>query len=168
MRITVSSIPEGGIEEELRLPVDLGDVKLKEDVQVFLRVSKSGSEVLVEGRFRFVAFLVCSRCLKEFSFPIKNNFSIEYSPYRELSKEKEHELTREELDVNFYHNDEIDIEDLIREQIFLFVPMRPLCKSDCQGICPQCGTNLNEISCGCSSEKIDHRLAPLKKLRNGK
>lgn len=168
MRITVSSIPEAGIEKELRLPVDLGDIKLKEDVQVFLMVSKSGSKVLVEGQFTSVIFLVCSRCLREFSFPIKNNFSMEYTPYRELSKEKEHELKREELDISFYHNDEINIEDLIREQIFLFVPMKPLCKSDCQGICPQCGANLNEMSCGCSSEKIDLRLTPLKKLRNGK
>jgi uncharacterized protein len=168
MRITVSSIPESGIEEELRLPVTRGDIKLKGDVQVSLRVSRFGSKVLVDGWFTAVVFLVCSRCLKEFSFPIKNNFSIEYIPYMEPSKEQEHELTREELDVSFYYGDEIDIEDLIREYVLLSVPMKPLCKLDCQGICPECGTDLNETPVhrsGCGTEKIDPRLTPLKRLK---
>jgi len=168
MRITVSNIPESGIEEELRVPIAIGDIKLKEDVRVFLKASRFGSKVLVEGRFTSVAFVICSRCLEEFSFPIEDSFSIEYIPYGELAQGKEHELTKEDLDISFYHNDEINVEDLIREQILLSVPMKPLCKSDCQGICPECGTNLNETPIhrsGCSSEKIDHRLTPLKKLK---
>ena len=164
-RITVSGIPDSGIEEKLRVPIALGDIKLKEDIQVFLKVSRFGSKVLVDGIFTSVVFLVCSRCLKEFSFPIENNFSIEYTPYRELVEEKEHELTKEELDISFYHNDEINVEDLVREQMLLFVPMKPLCKSDCQGICPECGTNLNESSCKCSLGGIDPRLEPLEKLK---
>lgn len=169
MRIAVSSIPDSGIEEELRLLLNLEEVRLKGDVQVSLKVSKFGDKVLVDARVVAMTFLVCSRCLKEFSFPIKVDFSDEYIPYREFTEKTEHELTKDELDVNFYQDDEIDIEDLIREQILLTVPMKSLCKSDCQGICPKCGKNLNETPIhrsGCSIERIDPRLTPLKNLKN--
>lgn len=164
MRLEVSSIPDSGIEEELKLPMTLSDV-LEGDVQVFLKAFKFGSKVLVDGRVASVVSLICSRCLKEFSFPIKINFSVEFIPYREFAEEKEHELTKEKLDISFYQDDEIDVGGLIREQILLAVPMKPLCMSDCQGMCPKCGKNLNEASCGCSAEGIDPRLEPLKKIK---
>lgn len=165
MRLTVSDIPDGGIEEELKLPIALGDVVLKGDVQVFLTASRFGSKVLVDGRIVSLALLICSRCLKEFSFPVNINFSVEYIPFSEFAEEDEHELTKNKLDVSFYHGDEIDIDDLIREQMLLTIPMKPLCTSMCKGICPKCGRNFNETSCECSIEKIDPRLAPLKKFK---
>lgn len=166
MRIIVSSIPESGIEEEIRLSLTLSDIRFEEDVKVFLKVSKSGDKVLVDGRAISMASLVCSRCLKDFSFPVNISFNAEYIPHQEFIEVGERELTTEELDVSFYHGDEIDIEDLIREQILLSVPMKPLCKPDCQCICPKCGKNLTEASCGCSSEGVDPRLAPLKRFKN--
>ena len=165
MRLTVSSIPADGIEERLRLPISLNDVVLEGDVQTFLKASKVGDNVLVGGYVSSVALLICSRCLKKFSFPLKINFNVEYVPSGSISEADEYELTKKELDVGFYQNDEIDIENLVREQILLAVPMKPLCKSDCEGICPKCGKDLNEMSCGCSSDDIDSRLAPLKKLK---
>ncbi len=165
MRLTVSCIPESGIEEKLKFPIALNDIVLEEDVQVFLKASRFGDKVLVDGRATSVASLVCSRCLKKISFPVKVSFNVEYIPYREFAEEDEYELTREELDVSFYRDDEIDIGGLIREQMLLAVPMKPLCESDCRGICPKCGKNLNEGSCGCSTEEIDPRLTPLKRFK---
>lgn len=168
MRLTISSIPESGIEEELKFPIALNNVVLEEDVQVFLKASRFGDKVLVDGRATSMASLVCSRCLKKISFPVKMRFNVEYIPYREFAEEDEHELTREELDVSFYRDDEIDIRDLVREQMLLAIPMKPLCGSNCQGICSKCGKNLNEASCECSTEEIDPRLAPLKSLKDRK
>lgn len=165
MRIIVSSIPEDGLEEELQLPLSLGDIALKKEVRVLFKASKFGDRVLMNGHITSEAELVCSRCLKNFPYPVKINFNAEYAPYFKFTGEEEHELTKEELDVSFYQGDEINIGGLIKEQIILAVPMKPLCKSDCRGLCLKCGENLNEISCDCSFEEVDPRLEPLKKLK---
>ena len=165
MRITVSLIPESGIKEELKLPIAIGERASEEEVRVSLDVSRFGDRVIVKGRAASGVALTCSRCLKEYSYPVKVNFDVEYVPFSELSEEGEHELARNELDISFYRNDEIDIGDLVREQILLAIPMKPLCELDCRGICFRCGKNLNEEVCECSAGEIDPRLAPLKKLR---
>lgn len=165
MRIIVSSIPEDGLEEELQLPLLFGDISLKKDVRVLFRASKFGNKVLVTGKITSEAELVCSRCLNNLPYPVKINFNAEYVPQFKFTGEEEHELTKEELDVSFYQGDEINIEGLIKEHIILSVPMKPLCKSDCRGLCLKCGENLNEISCDCSFEDVDPRLEPLKKLK---
>ncbi len=165
MKIKVSDIPESGIEKELKFPLTLNEVGLTRGVDVVLRIRRFGKKVLVDGRTTCVADLVCSRCLKQISRPMDVGFNLEYIPYREYGEKDEHELTSKELDFSFYQDDEIDIGDLIREQIILAVPMKPLCEPDCKGICSKCGTNLNEMSCDCGSDEIDTRLAPLKKLK---
>ena len=165
MRIIVSSIPEDGLEEELQLPLSFGDIALKKDVRVLFRASKFADKVLVNGQITSEADLVCSRCLKNLSYPVEINFNAEYVPHFKFTGEEEHELTKEELDVSFYQGDEINIDGLIKEHIILAVPMKPLCKSDCRGLCIKCGKNLNETSCDCSFEEVDPRLEPLKKLK---
>lgn len=165
MRFKVSGIPADGIEEELKLPIKLHEITLKEGVRVFIKIQKIDDAVLVEGMAEGNALMICSRCLKEFISPVKTNFNVEYVPGGPLSREEEHELTGRELDISFYEEDEIDIEALVREQILLAVPMKPLCSADCRGICPTCGANLNETACKCGKEEIDPRLAPLKKLK---
>ncbi|MBI5187527.1 MAG: DUF177 domain-containing protein, partial [Nitrospirae bacterium] len=69
-----------------------------------------------------------------------------------------------ELDMGFYSGEELELLDLIKEQVMLNLPMKPLCSDSCKGICPQCGTDLNEGNCGCSREDIDPRLEVLKRL----
>jgi len=165
MRIIVSGIPEGGLEERLKIPLVISDIELKEEVQVLLNVVKFGDKVIVRGEASSEVSLACSRCLVNFSFPVKVDFDVEYVPEREFTKIEEHELTKGELDITFYRDDEIDIDELLREQILLAIPMKPLCSADCKGLCPSCGKNLNEDKCICSVEAIDPRLAVLKRLK---
>ena len=73
-------------------------------------------------------------------------------------------MDEQELDTAFYQDGVIDLRQLVREQIFLMLPMKPLCQESCAGLCPVCGTNLNTGSCECSPEWEDPRLAPLKAL----
>jgi len=61
-------------------------------------------------------------------------------------------------------NGYIDLAPLVRELAWLGVPMQPLCKPDCQGLCMECGQNLNLGDCGCEVEVIDPRLSVLKQL----
>ncbi len=166
MRLTVSSIPETGIEEEFKLPVTLDEVKLEKDADVTLKVLRLGDRVFLSGRILSEASLECSRCLKNVLLPLDINFDVEYVPFAAAGEEEEeHELTSEELDAGFYRDGEINIDDIVREQVLLTVPMKPLCRTDCKGICSGCGTNLNVRSCECGAEEIDPRLAPLEKLK---
>ena len=75
-----------------------------------------------------------------------------------------HQIIKE-LNLDFFSDEEIDIDQLITEQILLAVPMKPLCNSKCPGICPVCGKNLNEGKCNCKTDKVDPRLLPLERLK---
>jgi uncharacterized protein len=65
-------------------------------------------------------------------------------------------------------DDEVDLRPLLIEQIQLNVPMKPLCRPDCAGICPTCGANLNAGSCGCATEEVDPRWKALEALKERK
>jgi len=167
MRVIVSEIPETGLHQDIRLPVTLEDDQPKNEVHIDINIFRIGTRVLIKGHLETSLSLVCSRCLKEFSYPLDIDFKDEYIPTTEaiLGEEYEHELTSDELELSFYSNDEIDIEDLIRGHLLLSVPMKPLCKADCQGICPKCGSDLNMGLCTCKDEEIDPRLSQLKKFK---
>jgi len=92
-------------------------------------------------------------------------FRDEYSPVEEIAGTGVQELKSEELDLSFYRNDEIDIGEIVKEQVLLAVPMKPLCDSGCKGICPECGRDLSEGACGCSRKEVDPRLEPLGRLK---
>jgi uncharacterized protein len=92
------------------------------------------------------------------------NINVVYHPVEELRGEEKHEVREDELDMGFYRDDELDIQDLVAEQILLNVPMKPLCSESCRGICPKCGTDMNVNPCRCEQKKTDPRLAVLKKL----
>ncbi|MCI1982997.1 MAG: DUF177 domain-containing protein [Oscillospiraceae bacterium] len=59
---------------------------------------------------------------------------------------------------------QLNVDELVREDILLELPTRFLCREDCKGVCPECGKNLNDGPCGCSAQKIDPRLEVLKNL----
>ncbi|MBI5057915.1 MAG: DUF177 domain-containing protein [Nitrospirae bacterium] len=166
MKINVSGIPEEGLQQEIDLPVVINDSKKPNTAHVFIKAVKFDTRVLIEGSVKVTAEFKCSRCLKEYSLPLALSFKEEYVPAEEVGKEKnELELTNDELDVSFYRDDEIDMEELIKEQILLAVPMKPLCGDECRGLCPGCGINLNEGACACGKKEIDPRLAPLEKFK---
>ena len=93
------------------------------------------------------------------------SFSGEYTPAEISDEEKDYELSENELNLDYYSNEEIDISELITEQVLLAVPMKPLCSPECVGICMACGTDLNEGICKCKTDKIDPRLSPLERLK---
>jgi uncharacterized protein len=164
MRLIVSDIPEEGLEQESDVPVVTGENTEPDIAHALLRFFRIGKSVQVDGSIQISASMRCSRCVGDFSCPLDIAFKEEYIPFEELDPEADHELTGSELNIGFYRNDEIDTGELVKEQVLLAVPMKPLCSMECRGICPECGTNLNERACNCRTEKIDPRLAPLKRL----
>jgi len=164
MRLIVSDIPEDGLELESDVPVETGENTEPDSAHASLRFLRFGKNVLVDGSIQISVSMRCSRCLGDFLYPLDIAFKEEYTPSEELDPEGEHELTGSELNIGFYTNDEIDTAELVKEQVLLSIPMKPLCSRECRGICPECGINLNERACNCSAERIDPRLAPLKRF----
>lgn len=109
--------------------------------------------------------LPCSRCLEPLRLPIAAPFDLRYLPASDASTDVEREVDDQDLETSYYRNGEIDLNELLREQFYLALPMKPLCREDCRGLCAQCGTNLNAGACDCSPVWEDPRLAALKGLR---
>ncbi len=133
-----------------------------------LRAERNGDEVQIEGTLTATVEIDCDRCLTPLSVPVKQSFDLLYiPPLKTTGTGDERELGRDDLSIAFYHDQTIDLDDLVREQIELTFPMARLCSEGCRGLCPECGANLNEGQCACRFEQIDPRWAALKELKSG-
>lgn len=165
MKIIISEIPENGLELDLTERIESDAfIKILSPAYASLRVDKQGSEVIITGIANAETEQQCSRCLKVFSMNIKSDIDIVYRPVIDINKDEHYELKSDELDTGFYKNDALDIDDLLKEQLLLNVPMKPLCSTGCKGLCLKCGANLNTAQCNCVISEIDSRLSVLKQL----
>jgi uncharacterized protein len=148
-------------------------------VELVMTVRKDDDLYQLAGRIRGSIELVCARCLEPFAFPIDVPFDLRYLPQHmnmgasggdEDDEDADEDAEAEEvggddLTTAFYRDDRIDLAHMVREQLYLVLPMKPLHREDCKGLCPSCGANLNETTCACQTAWEDPRLAPLKKLK---
>ena len=128
-------------------------------------INKDKDKFRLVGRVRTELELTCSRCVETYRFPIDAEFDQRYLPSSAASSEAESEVEEDDLETSYYTDDEIDLSQLMREQFYLALPMKPLCREDCKGLCAQCGTNLNTGTCDCAPVWEDPRLAALKAIR---
>ena len=142
------------------------DFRVVEPISLAFDISKDNQQFRLVGTVRTTLEMPCSRCLELFIMPIDQAFDLRYQPHAQNSGEGEREIEEDDLTTAFYENDEIDLGHLMREQFYLALPMKPLCRADCQGLCPVCGTNLNKGACSCKREWEDPRFAALKKLKS--
>jgi uncharacterized protein len=140
-----------------------GALRLEADL-----VRKDAGEFQIAGRITGALHVPCSRCLEPFVWPLSTAFDLQYLPASAMGSDNEAELGDDELGVEFYRDDTIDLGILAREQCYLALPMKPLCRPDCRGLCPQCGVNLNQATCDCDAQWVDPRLAGLKALLPGR
>ena len=147
-----------------------GQLAAEDGFRVAARVSlafdifKDKQQFRLVGRVQTTLELPCSRCLEPFTLPVDQTFDLRYQPHAHNTGEGEREIEEDDLTTAFYEHDEIDLGQLMREQFYLALPMKPLCAPDCKGLCPVCGTNLNRGSCDCKREWEDPRMAALRVL----
>ena len=134
---------------------------LVEPAQVRVRVELRGESVRVEGSLECRVSITCGRCAKGIPKDIEKRFRVDYWPDPAVEEGEELELTYYDLDVGFYRNDELDLSAVLGEQILLEIPMKPVCREDCKGLCDQCGADLNERTCSCERSRVDPRLSAL-------
>ena len=134
-------------------------------VSLAFDILKDKDQFHLVGRVKTRLELPCSRCLEPFTTPVEAAFDLRYVPQSLNAGLDEREIEEDDLSTAYYENDEIDLGQLMREQFFLALPMKPLCRDDCLGLCPVCGTNLNRGTCQCKRTWDDPRLAALKSLK---
>ena len=134
-------------------------------VDLEFQIHKDKDRFRLQGRVRTELELTCSRCVEQYRFPVDAAFDQRYLPSAAASTEVESEVGEVDLETSYYGEDQIDLNELMREQFYLVLPMKPLCREDCKGLCAQCGTNLNTGTCDCAPVWEDPRLAALKALK---
>lgn len=137
---------------------DVGDLPWKDsDVSVDGEYWFDGSHLIVAGTIRTIGTYPCSRCLKPVTVEREALLAETYGTERELPE-----------DVFYYNGEYVDLTESVRELLIASEPMKVLCRTDCAGLCPQCGSDLNEGICSCLADNIDPRLAVLGELLNRK
>ncbi|MBI5301585.1 MAG: DUF177 domain-containing protein [Chloroflexi bacterium] len=126
---------------------------------------RTADGVLATGSLHCSLELACSRCLELFSYPLRFTLEEEFRPTIDLATGAQ--LPRTEDDepatrIDAHH--ELDLTEVLRQDILLALPLHPVCRSGCLGLCPQCGKNLNEGPCDCKPDNIDPRFEKLKEL----
>jgi len=133
-------------------------------VRLTFDIDRDGRTFRLVGQTWSELELTCSRCLEGYRWPVRAAFDLLYLPETANTGEGEVEVQDEDLNTAFYRDQTIDLGQLVREQFYLAVPMKPLCAESCRGLCPSCGTNLNVATCRCQRESGDPRLSGLKDL----
>jgi uncharacterized protein len=127
-------------------------------------LAHTDGEVRIRGRFKTQMAAQCDRCLGQATFPLDAGFDLFYRPVSFIAREEEVEIDEGEAEIGFYEGGGIELEDILREQVLLALPMQRVCSDLCKGICPVCGKNRNETECDCRTEPADDRWGALRKL----
>ena len=133
-------------------------------VQVKLRITKAGDKYVLDGELRGGLQVVCDRCLEAFHRELRTAFRVYLALPLPEEDDTEIELAEKDLEVDFIRGEEIELDEIIREQIYLSLPMKSLCSGNCLGLCPNCGSNLNKGNCHCHLEQGHPAFLKLKNL----
>ena len=147
-----------------QMPPDDG-FRMAAPVALAFDIYKDKDQFRLVGNVKTTLEMPCSRCLEPFPWPVDAAFDLRYQPHAMNTGEGEREIEEDDLTTAFYENEEIDLGQLMREQFYLSLPMKPLCGADCKGLCPLCGTNLNRETCACKRDWEDPRFAALRELK---
>ena len=132
-------------------------------VDLALVVHKDKDRFRLVGTVSTTLELGCSRCVEPFQLPVYSAFDLRYLPHADNTGD-EREIEEDDLTEAFYRDDTLDLGQMMEEQFYLALPMKPLCGRDCKGLCSNCGTNLNVATCDCQVRWEDPRFAGLKAL----
>jgi len=128
---------------------------------------RAGVEVRFAGDLRTMMEIPCSRCLELAQVEIAKPFDLFFRQRDEFmfDEDDEIELTERDTRTAFFSGTQLVVDEILREQVLLAIPMKPLCKPDCKGLCPHCGVNLNFKNCSCIKEQFNPNLDALLEIK---
>ncbi|MFI5170427.1 MAG: YceD family protein, partial [Vicinamibacterales bacterium] len=174
--IDISRIPTEGLPLDEAL--DTASLHMEGDAEVEVRPGArlaghvdlvDGTTIHVRGRLSGSLETGCGRCLERYTLPVAQELDLFYLPRvagRPQEQDEDAELSDRDVVVGYYDGESLDLGEVMREQILLGMPLKPLCREDCRGRCAICGQDLNQGACACppAEEPVDPRFAPLRKL----
>jgi len=131
--------------------------------------SKGGAKVEMHGRLKACLSLPCDRCLASYDVDVDAELQVLFETVSNDSRQsKELECDASDMDTIVLDEPVVDLDDVLRQQLYLALPLKSLCSEHCRGICAQCGVNLNLEECRCANERQDLPFAILAQLKNKK
>jgi uncharacterized protein len=179
MEFKVLELEREPVEFDLRLAP--GAVEYGEEAEQVGDLATSGSaevihehrgpkeivaDIRLRGRYAGNFKIPCARCIEPVELPVSAEFDLIFRPIEADAEAPERSITAPETEIGYYQEDSLLLEDVLREQVLLSLPVRALCKPDCKGLCPHCGANRNLQPCSCDQGPNDPRWEALTGLRN--
>lgn len=144
-----------------------GEVQFAGNISADVVATLVGSLVEVEGRLGCTVVLPCSRCLQPVEQLLELQVALSFSRQAvvDAASAEERELTEDEVDLIPFEGDSIDLRSSLEQELLMGLPQHPLCASDCAGLCPVCGADLNHNRCDCTPPIFHGGLAALRGLK---
>src|SRR5215471_7539052 len=139
-----------------------GRAALVEETEGAVRIP----DIRVVGKVVTRLEIRCARCLEPVLRDVDSSFDLLYRPQGSEKRPEEAAISQAETEIGFYQGNGLLLEDVIKEQLLLAVPLRTVCDEACKGLCPQCGRNRNLEPCSCSNQAQDPRWAALEEIKN--
>ncbi len=159
MKIDLTNLPPEGIEKTFRFSGNWWKPESEDDpvsglaspLSAWMKIEPTAKGIGVEGFISASLVLRCDRCLEAYTWDLSHDFRVFLlvSPFQ---GGPEIELLEDDLNLEFIEGNLLEVDQLVKEQIILSLPMKKLCSDTCRGLCPTCGCNLNSATCSCSSE----------------
>jgi uncharacterized protein len=124
------------------------------------------ADIRLRGSFAGRFQVPCARCVEPVEIPLAADFDLIFRPAAADADAPERSITAQETEIGYYLGDSLSLEDVLREQVLLSLPVKTLCKPDCKGLCPRCGADRNSQPCSCDVGPSDPRWAALAGLRS--
>jgi len=166
MNIDLRTIPREGtrafqfnLDKDCWRPKGVNEciLDLNTPFMVNVKIFRTGDKYVLDGDLEGSVRIMCDRCLEYYQRDVKTDFRLFLVQSQDTEK-AEIELLEEDMEVDFIRGEEIDLDEIIQEQLYLSLPIKSLCMEECLGLCPMCGHNLNNGACQCKREQGHHDL----------
>jgi len=169
LEFIVREIPENVLDfNEIQVPpleldLEVEDIHVGGPIYSRLQLLRTDPNVYISADFSTSVTVKCRRCLESFETDIKAEMELHFSP---ANKAEKPDVSLDDTGERHYSSDIIDFSEETRQALVLEIPVWPLCSESCEGLCPQCGQNLNVAECCCHERKLEGSSSPFATLAN--
>ena len=156
---------ESWLSSRMKSADDAREITLARPVIVDLELVPEAEHIKLSGHLQATVRVGCSRCLQDFVLELDETIPLTFLQALAADTAEEIDLRPQDLNTAFFDGETIEVDLIVSEQIFLALPQRPVCQPDCQGLCSECGADLNRESCGCEKEKIGSAFDALRAVK---
>ena len=155
MQIDLRELAEGQTRLQFEIPAaSIGltpqEIVAQGALHLSLSLDRRGDEIWIRGKLHLVSLQQCSRCLVDYPETLDLEFEVFCAKVQNPNVVSSRAVDEEDGGVHFHDGRILSIDQEIREAVILGLPMKPLCKESCAGLCPRCGEDRNQGPCRCA------------------